>query len=35
MFIQHVQDNTKGSFFVLTWQGEIVKARIMALLDGR
>jgi len=35
MFIQNVQDNAKGSLFVSTWQGEIVKSRITVLLDGR
>jgi hypothetical protein len=35
MFIQNVQDNTMGSLFVSPWQGEIVKARITVLLDGR
>lgn len=35
MFIQNVQDNAKGSLFVPTWQGEIVKLRITVLLDGQ
>ena len=33
--MQNVQGNTKGSVFVSTLQGEIVKVGITVLLDGR